>query len=121
MKEKGASNLSYMLTILVLLAGIFSASQILPFYYSYYELLGEMEAKAVNGREVSDQQIIEGVNNVIRKNNLPADIDSLKINRLDDKIIISLDYEEVFFVDFGSGYDYDLWVFKFSPRVEKNI
>lgn len=121
MKEKGASNLSYMLTILVVLAGVFAASQILPFYYSYYELLGEMEAKAVNGSEISDQKIIEGLNNVIRKNNIPADIEDLKINRLENKIIISLEYEEVFYVDFGDGYDYDLWVFKFTPRVEKNI
>jgi len=121
MREKGATNLSYMLTILVVLAGVFSASQILPFYYSYYELLGGRDANAVNGREIRDQQIIEGVNRVIRKNNIPADIELLKINRLEDKIIISLDYEEVFYVDFGSGYDYDIWVFKFSPRVEKNI
>ena len=120
-KESGVSNLGYLLTILVVLATVFSSYQILPFYYSYYELLGEMDAKAVMASELTDSKIIEGVKNVIRKNNIPVDVSELKINRFDDKIIISLSYQEVFFIDFGNGYDYDLWVFNFNPKVERRI
>jgi hypothetical protein len=121
MNQRGVTNIGYLLTILLILASIFAISQIGPFYYSYYELRGEMDAKAVMGKDLSDARITEGINQVVKKNNIPANIEDLKINRFEDKIIISLEYEEVFYVDFGSGYDFDLWVFKFNPKVERPI
>ena len=118
-REGGFTNLGYLVTILVIVASVFAISQIGPFYYSYYELRGEMDAKAVNADQLKDSQIIEGINSVLKKNNIPADIENLKINRLTDKIVISLEYQEVFYIDFGGGYDYDLWVFNFKPTVER--
>ena len=48
-------------------------------------------------------------------------IEDLKINRLDNKIVMSLSYEEVFYVDFGNGYDFDIWYFSFNPVVERPL
>lgn len=121
MNQKGITNLGYLLTILVILASLFTAYNVFPFYYSYYELRGEMDAKAVKASELSDKEIIEGVNQVIRKQNIPANIEDLKINRLDNKIVMSLPYEEVFYVDFGNGYDFDIWYFSFNPTVERPL
>lgn len=119
--EKGITTLGYLLTILLILSSLFTAYNVLPFYYCYYELRGEMDAKAVSARELSDKEITEGINQVIRKNNIPADIEKLQINRFDDKIVISIAYEEVFYVDFGHGYDFDIWYFSFNPKVERPL
>lgn len=119
--NKGASNLGILLFILFVLAGVYVCSQVFPFYYSYYELKGLMESQAEKGGELKDGDIKRVITRAIKKLEIPADPEELKINRFSGKIIIELKYSEMLYVDFGEGYDYDLWEFHFEPRAEKPL
>lgn len=119
--QTGASNLAILVFILCILAGVYVCSQVFPFYYSYYELKGLMESQAEKGGELKDGDIKRVLTKAIKKLDIPADPENLKINRYAGKIIIELKYSEVLFVDFGDGYDYDLWEFNFEPRAEKPL
>jgi hypothetical protein len=119
--QRGASNLGILTTILFLLAAIFVGFQSAPFYYSYYELKGLMQAQADKAGEFTDGQISENIRKAIKKLNIPVDSEELKINRYAGKVVIEIEYSEVLFIDFGGGYDYDLWEFEFKPRAESSL
>lgn len=119
--QKGASNLGILLSLLFTFAGIFVAYQVLPFYYSFYELQGLMESQAEKASEFKDGEIIRVLTRTIKKLNIPADPENIRINRLSGRVIIELNYSEILFVDFGGGYDYDLWEFEFNPKAEKPL
>ena len=119
--QKGANNIGILLFILFILSGVYVCSQVFPFYYSYYELKGLMESQAEKANEFKDGDIKRVLTRAIKKLDIPADPEELKINRFSGKIIIELKYSEVLFVDFGGGYDYDLWEFNFQPRAEKPL
>lgn len=114
----GASNVGILLFILTILAGVFVGFQVMPFYYSYYELQGLMQSQADKGSEFKDEEIKRVLKRALKKLDIPAEIEELKINRFAGRIVIELNYSEVLFVDFGGGYDYDLWEFHFNPRGE---
>lgn len=99
---------------------VFAGSQILPFYYNYLELEGLMEAQARKASVFTDAQIHREIWHRIKELEIPVDDpDELQINRADGKIIIDLKYEEVFYIDLGSKFSYDIYVFKFNPHVEQ--
>ncbi|MCB0325844.1 MAG: hypothetical protein KDD69_19835, partial [Bdellovibrionales bacterium] len=117
--ELGISRLGILLLALILSALVFAGSQIFPFFYYYHELQGMMEAQAKKASVFSDQEMREVLMESIRKLEIPVESpDDLKINRVNDKIIIELEYDEVFFIDLGEDRVYDLHVFHFNPRVE---
>lgn len=119
--ERGASNLGILITILFLLAIIFVGFQCAPFYYSFYELKGLMQAQADKADEFTDGQILENITRAIKKLQIPVNPEELKINRYAGKIVIEINYSEMLYVDFGGGYDYDLWEFNFNPRAESAL
>lgn len=118
--EMGFGSLGGLLFVLFGLIAVFLASQVIPFYYSYYEIQGLMQAQADVSSELNDRDIRQNITQEIKKLNIPVNPEEeLKINRLNDGIIIDLYYQEVLYVDFGNGYDYDLWTFTFNPRGER--
>jgi hypothetical protein len=118
--ELGFGSLGSLFFLLIILAGVFVASQVIPFYYSYYEIKGLMQAQADVSSELSDRDIRRNISQEIKKLNLPVNPEEdLKINRVNGGIVIDLYYQEVLYVDFGNGYDYDLWTFTFNPRGER--
>ena len=82
-----------------------------------------MEAQAKKAGVFKDQAIRRNLVKRVKALELPVENpeSSIKIERFHGKILISLEYEEVLFVDFGEDRVYDLWVFKFKPTVEQNI
>ena len=119
--QKGFLSLGPLLFILILLATIFSGFKIIPFYYSYYELQNLFQAQADVASERKDKEIIDIISRTMIKLGVPASTEDLKLNRANGKIIIELSYSEVFFVDFGEGYDYDIYEFDFKPRGEARL
>jgi cell division protein FtsL len=118
--EMGFGSLGSLFFVFIILLVVFVASQVIPFYYSYYEINGLMQAQANISSELSDRDIRRNITQEIKKLNLPVNPEEdLKINRTNGGIVIDLYYQEVLYVDFGNGYDYDLWTFTFNPRGER--
>jgi hypothetical protein len=112
------SRLGVLLLVLIVSCGVFVGSQVFPFYYYYWEVQGLMEAQANKASVFSDREILQTLKESLYKLKIRYSEDDLKINRAGGRIYIDLTYEEVLYVDFGEGYDYDLHVFKFNPHAE---
>ncbi len=81
-----------------------------------------MEAQAKVASMRTDAKIRRFLLKKIRELDLPIDDeDDLIIARFNGKIVIELEYEEVFFVEWGEDYYYELWVFHLHPRVERPL
>ncbi|HMO18664.1 MAG TPA: DUF4845 domain-containing protein [Oligoflexia bacterium] len=120
--SRGISTLGTLILLFILVSCVFSAFQIIPFYYSFYEIQGLMQAQADKAQVINDTEMRRTLSREMKKLNIPADPEEdLKINRYSGKIVLELSYEEVFFVDFGGGYDFDIWTFKFNPRGEAKL
>lgn len=118
--NQGFLSIGALLFILFVSAAVFLGSQIIPFYYSYFEIQGLMQAQADKASEFTDKEIYQTIRAEMKKLNIPADPEEdLKINRFNNKVVIELSYQEVLYVDFGNGHDYDLWTFDFNPRGER--
>lgn len=125
---KGISRLGALVFILCLLFGWLLGRQVVLFYHDYYDLVGMMEAQARKASVFTDAAIARTL--VRRINDLEIPVDdpekALKIERLADKIVISMSYEEVLYLDLsylglGDDMQFDLWVFKFNPRAEQKL
>ena len=121
--KRAFGSVGLLLTILVVGAMVFAGRQVVPFYYYYYEFLGQMEAQARNAATNTDGQIRRYLVQRARELELPlgSPEDDIVITREGNKITIETHYTEVFYVDLGEGYSWDLWFFKFFPRVEMNF
>jgi len=117
--NRGEGKLGLILFLLVLGSGVFLAFRVLPFYYYYYEIQGLMESQAAKASVFTDDQIRKRLMKRIKELEIPLDKDQdLQINRLGNKIIIEMYYEEYLSVEFGED-TYDLHTFVFNPRVER--
>ena len=122
-KENAFGRLGALGVILIFVVVGFLASQIIPFYYYYYEFLGQMEAQAQKASVNTDAKIKKFLIQRARELELPISNpdEDIKIYRAAGSIIIETEYEEVLYVDFGQGYSWDLHYFKFHPRVQKQV
>ena len=117
--SRGMGMLGYLLLILLVVAAVFVGMQVIPFYYSYFEVRGLMEAQAAKAVDFSDDQIRGELLRMIKKQGIPIDKDEdLKINRFNGRIAIDLEYSELLYVTLPNGDAYDLWEFKFHPHAE---
>ncbi|MCC6220319.1 MAG: DUF4845 domain-containing protein [Deltaproteobacteria bacterium] len=117
----GIGRLSILLIILLVVSSVYVGNQVIPFYYYYHEISGLMENQAAKASIFSDEQIRKTLMKQIKKLELPiGEEEDLKINRFDGKILIELEYEEVLYLDLGEDRVYDLYVFKFNPRVQRS-
>lgn len=120
--QKGLNRIGVLLLVLILATGVFVGSQVFPFFYYASEIEGMMDAQARKASVFTDQEIREFLMEQIRKLELPIESESdLKINRLNNKIVIELEYEEVLFIEFDDEHSYDLYVFHFNPRAEQPL
>ncbi len=116
---KGMSRLGLLIFILIMMAGIYSGFQIVPFYVDYWELQGLIAAQANKASEFSDDEIRRNLVEKIQKLEIPFDSpDEIKINRFNGKISINFEYDEVFYIDLGEDRTYDIYVFHFDPSIE---
>lgn len=120
--QRGITRLGLLLTLLFFGLAVYFGSQIIPLYYSYYEMLGQMEAKARKASLESDQEIKRFLLKKIASFDIPLDDpDDLEINRVGGKIVISFSYTETIFFRINDDYDWDLFDLDFDPYVEVGI
>lgn len=116
-RERGIGKLTLLVFGTIVVALVFSANQILPFYYYFYELQNQMESVIRVAGTETDQEIRKKLMYHIKKMEIPADPEALKIERHGRKMIITLPYQEVFYLTY-KGKTYDLYVFKFNAHAE---
>ena len=123
--EAGIGKLTVMVFGTLIAVTIYCTYEILPFYYYYYELKNQMEAGIHVASTDTDKEIRDKLKYHIRKMDLPVGDDdmlqeSLKIERDDNLMRISLPYVEVFSLRWGEK-EYVLHRFKFHAYAEGNI
>ncbi len=119
-EERGIGRLTLIVFGTIGAIAAFCAYQIVPFYYYYFELLNQMEA-VIRVAGIEDDRKIRGkLDYHIKKMQIPAEIDQLKIVREGNHMKLSLKYEEVFYITYR-GKTYDLYVFPFLAQVEGNF
>ena len=121
MGEKGMGRAATLFILAIAACIFYSAYQVLPFYYYYYEIQGQFDAQVKVGYDRSDREIREFLMEQIDKLELPIDDErDLVIRRVHEELTIELEYEEVFWISLGDK-DYRIWTFPFHPKaVSKN-
>lgn len=123
--SRGITRLGILVLALLILIGTFLGSQIFPFYYYFYDIQGQMEAQAAKATVNSDKQIRQYLLKKIKQYEIPIPSeDHLKINRLNNKIVISMSYTEILYLDLSDideEWNWDLWEFRFEPHAEGRL
>lgn len=115
--NRGIGKLTLLVFGLLLAAIVYSAYRILPFYYYYFELVNHMEQVIKVASTETDQELRKKIVYHMKKMQIPASPEELKIVRDGNHMLISLKYEEIFYLTFR-GKDYDIYKFKFDARAE---
>ena len=118
--EKGAGYLTLIVFGLIISALVYSAFQIAPFFYYYYDLQNQMESMIRIASMEGDQEIRKRLLYYVHKYEIPASDDALMIRRDGNTMEISLKYTEVFYVSW-EGKDYVIWKFPFHAHAKDKI
>lgn len=109
------------LTLLVfgglLAALLYSAYQILPFYYGYFEMHNQMLSIIPKADTLKDVEIRRRLLRFIKELDIPADERQLILDRRDHRLRLRLSYEEEFYIPWGER-DIVIQEFPFSIDVE---
>ena len=116
-RERGIGKITLLVFGLVFGVAGYCAWEILPFYYYYYELVSQMQTVIRVASTDTDQEIRQKLMYHIKKFEIPADPEDLKISRDGHTMSISLPYEEVFYLTY-QGKDYDIYKFPFFAQAE---
>lgn len=116
-KQRGVGRLTLIVFGAIGAVALFCGYQILPFYYYYYELLNQMDSVIRVAGVEDDKSVRKKLAYHLKKMDIPAEIDDLKISREGNRMKLSLKYEEVFYITYG-GKSYDLYVFPFNAHAE---
>ena len=115
--ERGAGALTLIVFGALLVALVYSASKVLPFFYYYYDLENQMQSLIKVAQDNNDQEIRKKLMYFIRKYEIPAREQDLRIMRGANSMKISLPYKEVFYVPW-QGTDHVIYVFEFNAQAE---
>ncbi len=121
--ERGITKIGLLFCLLLILVGVLLGGQVIRFYYSYYDLLGLMEAQAAKASVINDEQMRYTITKRIKELEIPIEDPEAELNieRTASEISISITYSEVLFIDLGEGREYDLWEFQFNPKAEGTL
>lgn len=115
---RGMGKLSAFFLLAVFGVAVWLGFKILPFYYYYYELVNQFESHIRVASTNTDKEIRDKLMYHIKKLEIPIDKpEDLVIQRINKRMIISLPYQEVLYVEWGEK-TYDLHVFKFVAYAE---
>ncbi len=106
--------------MIVVGAIVYCVYNIAPFYYYFYELQNQFDAAIRVASEYTDQEIRTKLLYHMKKFEIPADAEELRIERYDDRMKISLDYTEVFYITWKDK-DYTIWEFPFHAEVDRGF
>ena len=112
-KERGIGRLTFIVFGTLVAIIVYCGYRIVPFYYYYFEIRNQIISAATRAADLKDKEIRQRVAGHIRYLGIPADADSLVINRYSDTIRVVLSYEEEFYITFR-GKDYTVHIFPFT-------
>lgn len=115
--QLGLGKLTMIVFGLLLAAIVYSGYQIIPFFYSYFEMHNQMTAIIPKAYILKDAEIRRRIMGFIKELEIPADAKQLLIDRRDGKMRLRLSYEEVFYIPWQDE-DIELYVFPFTIDVE---
>lgn len=118
--QRGASKLTLLVFGAMLFAALHYMYHVIPFYYDYYELENQMSAIIKIASTEKDTVIAKRLKQTIKELGIPADPDSLFLNRKDSTMEIQLQYREVYYITLR-GKDYILQTFDFDAHVKENF
>lgn len=115
--ESGMSKITLLFLVVIGGSLVYFGSQVINFYYCFYEIEGLMEFQAKKGQVFKDSEIRETIFERVKKLEIPVDDpEEIKINRVDGKLYISMRYSEVLEFDYN-GKSHEIYVFPFNPHV----
>jgi hypothetical protein len=115
--EEGAGKLTLLVFGSILAAALYTAYNVLPFYYYYYDLKNQFAQVIKVASVESDAEIRKKLMYFIKRYNIPCEPEDLRIERSNGVMRISLKYQEVFYVTW-QGQDYTVREFDFDATEE---
>ena len=114
---RGIGRLGVLITILLIVVGIYFGSQLINYAYSYYEIQGHIAAMAERAGSKNDYKIRKFLMKHINKLEIPIESEEdLLIDRRSGTITISLKYTEILYLDITPEYSWDLHYFELNPK-----
>lgn len=115
--QRGISKITLVVFLAIGAALSYCGYRIGLFYYCYFEMVNQMHAAIRVASTESDQEILKKLAYHLRKLELPAEPQDIKIEREDKVMRISLKYSEVFDIPW-QGRSITVHVFKFHAYAE---
>ena len=119
--QAGVGKLTLGVFGLIIFVVLYVAYHVLPFYYYFYELQGNMDRMVTVASVENDKTIRQRLLYQIHWMQIPARDEDLILERIDARRIkISLKYKEVFFIRWGEK-DYVIREFPFHAYAESAL
>lgn len=101
---------------------VYCGNFIIPFYYNFFEIQNQMQTLCDVASINTDKQMRTKLKYHLRKNNIPVDIDDVKMNRGTHMYTMSMEYDEVFevYIPWEDEY-YEVHTFEFNAFAEADI
>ena len=116
--QSGVGKLTLAVFGLLIFVSLYVAYHVLPFYYYFYELQGNMDRMVTVASVENDKTLKQRLLSQIHWMQIPARDEDLIFERLDpNRIKLSLKYKEVFFIKWGEK-DYVIREFPFHAHAE---
>jgi hypothetical protein len=118
--QRGAGKLTIAVFGTLLVAAIYTISEIGPIFYAYLEMENQMHQAVRVASIKTDAELRELLLPHMREQKIPAEPHDLIIERYATFITISLSYAETFSLPFGEKY-YDIYTFHFDLRAKEEL
>jgi hypothetical protein len=115
--EKGIGKLTLLVFGGLVGSALYCSYYILPFYYYFYEMQNQMEQVIKIASTDTDEEIHKKLATFMKRIEIPAEPEDIRIERDGHNMKIALDYEEIFDVEFD-GKVYYTRRFPFHARAE---
>ncbi len=114
----GLSKLTVTIFASLIALVVYCTYQILPFFYYYYELENQVLSITKVASTISDREIRRRLMYHINKMGIPLDAEEIQISRQNNRIKISMEYTEVFAVEWD-GEEREIHSFDFEIYVDE--
>ena len=114
--KSGLGTITLLVFVALIGAVTYVAYYVLPFFYYYYDLRSQFEQVIKVAQFETDEEIRKKLMYHINKYQIPCQPEDLRIERIDDTMVISLQYTEVFKIPWGDK-EYEVKRFDFDATV----
>ena len=115
--QLGVGKLTLLIFGSIVFSGFYYAYNVLPFYYYFYELRSQFQACIRMGSEETDEEIRKRVYAKIDELEIPADKETLVLQRNGNRMHIRIRYREYFDI-YWKGKRYNIQKFDFDADME---